>query len=75
MEKQYAFALMAVIMAILIPLVPKMVRLRIAVLQKLHLNRIASWHERYADGIVFWVRLLLGALAVILVLLAFGAEL
>lgn len=70
MSKPYIFFGLAVIMGLLIPLVPRMIRVRIAVLRKLHLNWFADFHERHLEGLTWFVRALLAILAVLLVWIA-----
>ncbi|MCK5125621.1 MAG: hypothetical protein KAR42_05155 [candidate division Zixibacteria bacterium] len=62
----YHFGLAALIAA-LIPIVPKMVTLRIWILRKLHLRWFANFHEKYFDGMVIAVRVILAVIAVILI--------
>jgi hypothetical protein len=70
MSKPYIFFGLAVIMGLLIPLVPRMIQVRIAVLRKLHLNWLADFHERHLEGLTWFVRALLAILAVLLVWVA-----
>ena len=56
----------------LIPLVPKMMNLRILILKKIHLIWLAEKHEQYYDGIVIAVRIIMGTIGLILLLLAAG---
>jgi hypothetical protein len=72
MTSPYIFFGLAVLMAVLIPLVPRMVQIRIAVLRKLHFHRMADFHERHGEGIVWAVRGILAVLAVVLVWAAFA---
>lgn len=73
MTEQAWYVILAALIAATIPLVPKMVKLRIAVLRKLHLNALANWHEKYADGIAIWARLVMAGVVIVLLALAFGS--
>lgn len=53
----------------LIPLAPKLLRLRIRVLRFLRLNWFANWHQKHFDGIVLGVRVFWGAIAILLIIL------
>ncbi len=64
------FILVACILAICIPLLPKFVQARVWVLRKMHLFKLADWHERNQVEIVKVVRIIFAA--VILVLLLFS---
>jgi len=72
MASPYVFFGLAVLMGVLIPLVPRMVQVRIAVLRKFHFHRLAAFHERHGEGIVWAVRGILAVLAVVLVWAAFA---
>lgn len=69
MSQSTALFVVAGVVLLLIPLVPRMIALRVAVLRFLHLNRLAGWHERHTEGITLAVRIILAALAVICVYL------
>lgn len=72
MQAQTYYIIAAVIMLGLIPLVPKMMNFRILVFRKLHLNWLANLHENHFRGFVIAVRIILAAMAVLLLLLAAG---
>ncbi len=72
MEKQTYYLIVAAILFVLIPLVPQMMRLRISVLRWLRWTWLADRHERHIEGLVTAVRIILLALAVYLVVLAFS---
>lgn len=61
----------AFVAIILITIVPKMMNVRIWVLEKLHLNWFAKMHKKYYDGIVIAVRVIIAAIAGILIWLGF----
>ena len=63
------FILVACILVICIPLLPIFVKMRVWVLRKMHLFKLADWHERNQVEIVKVVRIIF--VAVILVLLLF----
>ena len=62
------FVVIAVIMIVLIPIAPRMIRLRIAVFRKLKLNGLADWHEKNINQLVIVVRVVM---ALIFAILAF----
>jgi hypothetical protein len=72
MEKNLYYAIIAAILIILIPIVPKMVRVRIAVLRWLRWNWLAELHERGFNPIVITVRIFMLAIATYLFVLAVG---
>lgn len=71
MPKQFWFIVGAVAFAVMIPLLPAMLRLRITIFRKLHWDRVADWHERNFSEIIVWLRLALAAAVVICLVLAF----
>ena len=60
---------LAVIIVGLIPIVPKMMTLRIKFFRFLHWNWLANLHEKYYNGIVIAVRCILLAIAIVLLIL------
>lgn len=40
------------LMLVLMPFVPQIIRLRILLLRKIHLFRLANWHERHRDRLI-----------------------
>ena len=62
------FVVIAVIMIVLIPIAPRMIRLRIAVFRKLKWNGLADWHEKNINQLVIVVRVVM---ALIFAILAF----
>lgn len=70
MSGDMVFYILAAIFAAMVPIVPFILRFRIRVLRFLRWPRLAAWHERNARPIVFGVRLILGALAIVLVVIA-----
>ena len=73
MQQSTALILLAVVVLALIPIVPKMVALRVRVLRFVRLNRLADWHERHTGAITLAVRVMLGVLAAVLVYLGASA--
>jgi hypothetical protein len=69
MDKSYYFFIVAAIFVAIIPLVSKMMALRIKMLRFLRLNWLADWHQRNFHGFVIAVRVILGVLAIVLVVL------
>lgn len=63
MSKSLILVILAAIMLILVPIIPKMISLRISILRWLKLNRLADWHQRYSKGIAVFVRVILIVLA------------
>ena len=59
MEVRLFFLVIAVIMIVLIPIAPRMIRLRIAVFRKLKWNSLANFHEKYFDQLVIVVRVVM----------------
>ncbi len=53
----------------LIPLAPKLIRLRIRILRFLRLDWFANLHEKYFNGIVIAVRVIWVAIAIFLIVL------
>jgi hypothetical protein len=70
MTKSYIYYGLAALMGVLVPLVPRMLQLRILVLRKLHLNWFAEFHERHMQGLIWFIRAILVALALLLIWLA-----
>lgn len=68
-ESVYYFLVAAVLLA-LIPIVPKMITLRIRVLRFLRWKTLASWHERNFRGFVIGVRLTMAVIALTLITIA-----
>jgi hypothetical protein len=58
----------SVLLVVLIPIVPRMIRLRISVFRKLKWNGLADFHEKYFDQLVIVARVVM---ALIVMLLAF----
>jgi hypothetical protein len=67
MEIGTFYLILVAVLAMTLPLVPHMVRVRIGVLRWLGLNGLANWHQRGFRQIVIAVRVMM--LAMILVLL------
>ena len=63
---------LAVLMVGLIPLVPKMMRLRIRFFRFLRWNWLANLHEKHFRGLVIAVRVIMLAIATILLVLGFS---
>lgn len=69
MELRLFLVVIAVIMIILIPLAPRMIRFRILVLRMLKWNGLANFHEKYFDQLVIVVRAILALIIAIVVFL------
>ena len=67
------FVVIAVIMIVLIPIAPRMIRLRIAVFRKLKWNGLADWHEKNINQLVIVVRVVMGLIFAILAFLILRA--
>ncbi|MEE9441642.1 MAG: hypothetical protein V3V99_03140 [candidate division Zixibacteria bacterium] len=72
MEPNMEYIAVAIVLAILIPLVPYIVKVRIRVLNWLRLKGLAKVHEKGFRPIVITIRSLLLVLAVYLLLLGFN---
>ncbi len=46
METQTVYIIIACILAVCIPLLPKLIQARVWILRKVHLFRLADWFER-----------------------------
>ena len=66
MNEQTVLLIVTAITAALIPLAPKMLRLRILVLKKVHLVWLASFHERNFKVLVTAMRSIMVVIIVVL---------
>jgi len=71
-EERLYYAIVAAIMIVLLPIVPKMVRVRIAVLRWLRWKWMADLHEKGFNPIVAVVRVVMACIAAYLFFLAIG---
>ena len=71
MEKQMYYIIIAIILAAMIPLMPKIIRIRIAILRWLRFKRIADWNERHFSRLVPIVRILFVPVIIYLLYLGF----
>jgi len=71
MEERLFFLLIAVTMIILIPLVPRMMQIRIKVFRMLKWRAIADFHGRHFGQIVTIVRTIIVIIIIYLMLLVF----
>jgi hypothetical protein len=69
MELRLFFIVMAAILIVLIPMVPRIVGLRIKILRMLKWNCLADFHEKYFDQLVIIVRAMIAFIIVILLFL------
>ena len=69
MEYQTVYIIVACILAVCIPLLPKLVQARVWGLRKLHLFRLADWHERNLVVLVKVFRVIFAAVILVLLLL------
>ena len=72
MDTQVLFFILAGVMLLLLPLVPKMMSLRIRILRFLHLRWLADFHEKYRRGLIIAVRVILVGMAGVLTALGLG---
>lgn len=72
MEELLFFLLITVIMIILIPVSPRMIRFRIKVLRILKWNSLADFHERHFAQIVTIARTVIVLIVILLMVLAFA---
>jgi hypothetical protein len=63
------FIVIAVILIVLFPIAPKIIRLRIAFYRKLKWDGLANFHEKYFDQIVIIARVVMALIAALLVFL------
>jgi hypothetical protein len=70
MEEHTAYIIAACILVVFVPLLPKLVQARVWVLRKVHLFRLADWHERNIAFLVTTFRVTLAAVILVLLLLA-----
>jgi hypothetical protein len=61
------FIVISVLMIVLIPIAPKMIRLRIAIFRKLKWNGLANFHEKYFSRVVTIVRIVMALIAAYLI--------
>ena len=66
------YIVIVVILVVLFPIAPKMIRLRIAVYRKLNWNGLANFHEKYFDQIVIIARVVMALIAALLLFLIVG---
>ena len=70
---QPIFILVACILAVCILFLPKLVQARVWTLRKMHLFKLADWHERNQIVIVKAGRILFAVVILVLLLLMVGA--
>ncbi len=69
MELRLFLFLIAILLTVFIPIVPKMLKVRIAVFQKLKWNSLANFHEKYFDQLVIIARTVMAVIIALLVFL------
>ena len=69
MGNRAVYIVFACILAVCIPLLPKLIQARIWVLRKLHLFRLADWLEQNSAHLVTVIRVVLAVAILILLLL------
>lgn len=69
MSLQTVYIIVACILAVCIPLLPKIIQARVWGLRKLHLYGLADWHERNRVILVKVFRVVFAATILVLVLL------
>ncbi|MFH1700716.1 MAG: hypothetical protein ABIE07_09035 [Candidatus Zixiibacteriota bacterium] len=72
MEINLEYIVVAIVLAILIPLVPYIVNFRIRILKWMRLKSPANWHEKGFKAIVITIRCVLFMMAIYLFLLGFN---
>ena len=72
MGKQTVYIIVACILAVFIPLLPKLIQARVWTLRKVHLFRLADWHERNRVVLVTVFRVIFAAVILVLLLLTVG---
>ncbi len=73
MEDRFYYIIIAAVLMIQLPIMPKIIRIRIAILRWLRLRWFADFHERHFNRLVPIVRVILGAIIVVLVYLFLSA--
>ena len=73
METQTVYIIIACILAVCIPLLPKLIQARVWILRKVHLFRLADWFERNSAILVKVFRVIFAVAVLVLLLLAAGA--
>jgi len=69
MELRVFLFVIAVLLIVLIPIAPKMLKVRIAVFRKLKWNSLADFHEKHFDQLVIVARTIMVLVIAILVFL------
>lgn len=72
MGEKTAYITAACILVVIILLLPKLIQARVWVLRRVHLFRLADWHERNSAALVTVFRLILAAVILVLLLLTIG---
>ena len=72
MSQNILFFMMAALFLCLIPLVPRLLNLRIRVLRFIHWNWLAELHERFFDRLVVIIRVMMSI--GVFILLFFGVK-
>ena len=73
MGKQTVYIIVACILAVCIPLLPKLIQARVWILRKVNLFRLADWLERNKAVLVTVFRVTFVAVILVLLLLTVGA--
>ncbi len=69
----WLFTIIAILLLILIPIAPKLVRLRIRILRWLHWNWAANLLENHFQAWVVFFRIILFLLAILMLCIGWGA--
>ena len=72
MTKQAYYLIVAAILLVLIPLVPQLLRIRIALLRKIRWTWLADLNERNFGGFVIASRIIMLVIAAVLAVLVFS---
>jgi hypothetical protein len=72
MAQPTIFLLLAILLIILIPVAPRLIKLRIKLLTKIKLNGLAGFIERNFKAVVLIAQIVWALLALVLLVLAFA---
>lgn len=68
------YIIFGLIMLLIVPIVPKIIALRVSVLHTLRLHALANWHDRNSKVIAVAARIILGALGLVLLYMGFAGQ-
>lgn len=70
MTNQAYYIIAALILAALFPFVPRLIQIRIRLLRWMRINWLADFHQRHLVGIIRAIRVMIAAIAIVLIILA-----